>query len=216
MRESRVSEGAFRMYADHLGWDRAQIVGRVTFLRRYPVKSMLGEDLQTIALSARGLHGDRTHAVMDQETGKVASVKHPRLWRHLLACAAECVAYPLAYPWQRSEQTTVRIKLPDGRVVLNTDPGVDDILSQVVGRGVSLASICPDEAELERAVPEEVVLHGVAAEVPITVGRLGGAAPDGTFFDYAPVHLITTATLGCVADCIPAVRLRCSISDRTS
>jgi uncharacterized protein len=33
--------------------------GTVTALRRYPVKSMLGEDLQSVTLTASGLEGDR-------------------------------------------------------------------------------------------------------------------------------------------------------------
>ena len=36
---------------------------------------------------------------------------------------------------------------------------------------------------------------GIDADVPVDVGRLAGRAPAGTFFDFAPIHLVTTATL---------------------
>ena len=37
--------------------------------------------------------------------------------------------------------------------------------------------------------------HGVDAEVPVDGSRIATEAPAGTFFDFAPIHLITTATL---------------------
>src|SRR3989442_15761432 len=57
------------------------MLGTVTVLRRYPVKSMLGEDLVEAEVSRSGLAGDRRLAVISRRTGKVASAKYPRLWR---------------------------------------------------------------------------------------------------------------------------------------
>ena len=57
------------------------MLGTVTTLRRYPVKSMLGEDLDASDVSLRGLARDRRLAVVSRRTGKVASAKYPRLWR---------------------------------------------------------------------------------------------------------------------------------------
>ena len=48
-------------------------------LRRYPVKSMLGEELTESEVTERGLAGDRARAVLDVATGKIASAKNPRL-----------------------------------------------------------------------------------------------------------------------------------------
>ena len=62
--------------------------GTVTTLRRYPVKSMLGEDLDASDVSHRGLARDRRLAVVSRRTGKVASAKYPRLWRDLLTLSA--------------------------------------------------------------------------------------------------------------------------------
>lgn len=49
-------------------------------LRRYPVKSMGGESLETVEIDARGLHGDRRFAVADAE-GHLASGKNTRRFR---------------------------------------------------------------------------------------------------------------------------------------
>jgi uncharacterized protein YcbX len=60
-------------------------LGTVAVLRRYPVKSMLGEDLAACEATRRGLVGDRVLALVHCETGKVASAKNPRVWR---ACSS--------------------------------------------------------------------------------------------------------------------------------
>ena len=57
--------------------------GRVVSIWRYPVKSMLGEELNSSYVTDRGLAGDRAYAVVDQKTGKVASAKNPRKWGKL-------------------------------------------------------------------------------------------------------------------------------------
>jgi uncharacterized protein YcbX len=56
-------------------------VGSVASLHRYPVKSMLGEELQQALLAARGVHGDRSWGLVDDGTGKVVSVKRRRCRR---------------------------------------------------------------------------------------------------------------------------------------
>ena len=61
-------------------------------LRRYPVKSMLGEEVPASEVTASGLAGDRGLAVVSLRSGKVASAKYPRLWRDLLTLSAEVQA----------------------------------------------------------------------------------------------------------------------------
>jgi uncharacterized protein YcbX len=48
-------------------------LGSVASLWRYPVKSMMGEELNAAEVGERGLAGDRAYALLDRETGKVAS-----------------------------------------------------------------------------------------------------------------------------------------------
>lgn len=52
----------------------------VAALRRYPVKSMGGESLDSVSLDSRGLVGDRWYAVVDGE-GRLASGKDGRRFR---------------------------------------------------------------------------------------------------------------------------------------
>ena len=62
--------------------------GTVAALRRYPVKSMLGEEIAAAVVTESGVDKDRVFALIDEENGRVASAKQPRLWRRLLQCRA--------------------------------------------------------------------------------------------------------------------------------
>ena len=77
------------------------------------------------------------------------------------------------------------------------------MLSEVLGLPVTLTGTPPPNAELDRAVPEEVLRDGVTARVAVETGQLGGGSPAGTFFDFAPVHLLTTSTLERIAELNP-------------
>ncbi|MBO2461056.1 MOSC domain-containing protein [Actinomadura violacea] len=159
-------------------------LGTVAALRRYPVKSMLGEDLAEADIGAGGLGGDRRWALLDAETGRIASAKNPRLWRALLTMAAT------------ADGDGARIALPTGETVRTGDPGAAQVLSRALGRRVEPASVPPEGATLERAVPEEVLAAGVTAEVAVEETVIGLGAPSGGgFVDFAPLHLIGTATL---------------------
>lgn len=159
------------------------VVGTAAALRRYPVKSMLGEDVTELALAAGGVLGDRALALLDAETGRVATAKHPRLWRGLLQFSAVL------------DGTGVHITLPDGRVIGSDDADVDRVLSDAVGRSVHLSGVRPAGAIVERPAPEDVLDHGVEAEVPFAELEIAQGTTGTTFVDYAPVHLITTTTL---------------------
>jgi MOSC domain-containing protein len=158
-------------------------VSEIIDLRRYPVKSMLGESLTSSEVGSRGLAGDRTHALVHTGTGRIASAKHPRLWRDLLTLRATATG------------GGVRVAAPDGTIVASTDPAVDDVLSRLVGQPVTLTHTPPAVAALDRAQPDAVLRDGIEADVPVDVGRLAAMAPVGTFFDFAPIHLVTMATL---------------------
>ena len=72
--------------------------GRVVSLYRYPVKSMMGEELNSSYVTERGLIGDRTYALIDQKTGKVASAKNPRKWGKLFDFRSMFIEQPLQPP----------------------------------------------------------------------------------------------------------------------
>lgn len=169
-------------------------LGIVASIRRYPVKSMLGEDLQAAALTASGLEGDRTVAVIDQQTGIVASAKRPMLWRGMLACAA------------RWNDGSPRITLPDRTSIAADDDAASRVLSHLLHREVLLSTERPAGAAVQRPDPEDVITSGENADVPYGTLEIGAGTPGATFVDYAPVHLVTSATLARVG--AEAIRYR--------
>ncbi|HME63286.1 MAG TPA: MOSC domain-containing protein [Streptosporangiaceae bacterium] len=172
------------------------MLGTVAALRRYPVKSMLGEDVDASDVTFTGLAGDRQLAVISRATGKIASAKFPRLWRDLLTVSAAAADDPAA-------DGAVRITLPEGKIVWSSDAGVDTILSGLLNEPVTLTATPVPGAALDRAVPEAVLRDGVDAQVPAELMEIGGGGPPGTFVDFAPLHLLTTSTLDRIAELSP-------------
>src|SRR5207248_11382243 len=88
-------------------------IGRVVSLWRYPVQSMMGEELNATEVTERGLLGDRQFAVVDAVTGKVAGAKNPRAGGNFVdfhAAYAEPPRLGSGYP-------TVRMTRADGTFV---------------------------------------------------------------------------------------------------
>jgi len=172
------------------------VLGTVAGLRRYPVKSMLGEDVDAGEVTFTGLSGDRRLAVVSRATGKIASAKFPRLWRDLLTMA-------VASADDRAADGAVRITLPEGKTVWSSDADVDSVLSDLLDEPVTLTATPVPGAALDRAVPEAVLRDGVDAPVPAELMEIGGGGPPGTFVDFAPLHLLTTSTLDRIAELSP-------------
>lgn len=156
---------------------------RVMSLHRYPVKSMLGESVEALVVTSAGARGDRRWALIDGDTGHIASAKQARLWRTLLHCSAS------------GDVGEVRITLPDGTGLVAGDGATEVALSEFLGRPVTLLSTRPDRATLERADPEQVLDRGVDAEVDSPLIQLAEVSPGDSFVDYAPLHVVTTTTL---------------------
>jgi uncharacterized protein YcbX len=171
------------------------MLGTVAVLRRYPVKSMLGEDVDVGHVTFTGLAGDRQLAVVSRATGKIASAKFPRLWRDLLTLSAAAD--------DPAEDGAVRVTLPEGKTVWSSDASVDAVLSDLLDEPVTLTATPVPGAALDRAVPEAVLRDGVDAQVPAELMEIGGGGPPGTFVDFAPLHLLTTSTLDRIAELSP-------------
>ena len=99
------------------------VVGSLVSLWRYPVKSMMGEELNATEVTEIGLLGDRAYALVDAETGKIISAKLPRKWGILFDCRAAL-----------NSPTQVKIALPDGAIVMGDAADVDQVLSRTFGR----------------------------------------------------------------------------------
>lgn len=159
----------------------------IVWLGRYPVKSMRGEDVTHVDLDGCGIAGDRRYALIDAQTGLVASAKNPRTWRNLLAMSAH-----------HDTHGRVTITCPDRTVIRVDDPDVDQALTRALGRPVRLVAHRPDGASLERLTPPTEPGAG-----QITRGTLAAGTPGDTFVDFAAVHLVTTATLDALAQAHP-------------
>ena len=172
----------------------------VVSLWRYPVKSMMGEELNSTVVGDRGLLGDRAYALVDDESGQVVSAKNPRKWPGFFFFRAAYVEPPQF----ESELPAVRITFPDGKIVRSDQADIDQELSNALPRPVSLKSQAPDIPIIEQYHPD---LDVPAAEGPaVTQAQIAEDAPAGTFFDYAMVHLLTTATLERLRELYPQGR----------
>src|ERR1700691_2401415 len=87
-----------------------QAVGSVLSVWRYPVKAMLGEEVNSTLVTDRGLLGDRAYALIDRATGKVGSSKNPRRWPTLFKFKAAL----MDLPDMRERIPPVMITLPNG------------------------------------------------------------------------------------------------------
>jgi len=146
--------------------------------------------MEEVELTVRGLVGDRAHALIDVETGKVLSAKREDLVPRLLDCKAAYVEAPRA----GHELPPVRITLPNGTVVNSDSPDVDGALSEYFGRDVRLAGSASAVAPL---------LH------PGFFAQAGSPIPANVspFVDLYPVTVITTATLTRLSELAPASRI---------
>lgn len=170
--------------------------GSVVGLWRYPVKSMMGEELNATELTEHGLVGDRQFAVVDPSTGKVAGAKNPRKWGNFFDFRAAYVEPP------RSASTlpAVRVTLPDGTDVMSDQSDLRQVLSAALGRDVAFAHTAGDTAssgaQAEEYWPD---MPGFDYRDTVTEWEM----PAGTFFDVAVVHLLTTATIDKLRELYP-------------
>jgi uncharacterized protein YcbX len=176
-------------------------VGTIRALWRFPVKSMLGEELEAADLSEGGIVGDRAYALRDKETGKIASAKHPKLWPDLLGCRAAFVEPPRP----GDELPPARIELSDGSSVLSDAEDVDAVLSRFFGRDVELARAAQNGYTIDQYHPDEENYDPEGHRDEVVEARLGAAffnerglpsaVPEGSFFDLFPISVLTTSSL---------------------
>jgi uncharacterized protein YcbX len=169
---------------------------------------MMGEELNAAEVTKAGLLGDRAYALIDNSDGKVATAKNPRKWPQLFDFRAALADAPRA----GVKVPPVRITLPDGTIINSEQPDVHEALSKVLKRKVTLDAIAyVDEERGESTLPdprtataEEYWADIEGLEHRDTVTDFG--LPEGTFFDCAVVHLLTTATLDRLRELYPPGR----------
>ena len=158
---------------------------------------MMGEELNAADVTERGLLGDRAYALVDSSDGKVASAKNPRKWSQLFDCRAAFVDPPRP----GAKVPPVRITLPEGTVVSSEQGDVNQILSRALDREVTLDATDRGQRtpKAEEYWPD---MEGLDHRDTVTDFDL----PEGTFFDCAVVHLLTTATVDRLRELYPEGR----------
>ena len=119
------------------------IVGRVSELWWYPVKSFLGQQFDRLTVRQSGIPGDRGFALADASSGRVLSAKRV----HQLVSA-------------RTEGT--EMVLPDGRRLSADDPDASTVLSSWLGRDVRVVRASGGEARPEIEGEEDETFRGEA------------------------------------------------------
>lgn len=183
-------------------------VGTVSQLWRYPVKSMAGEQLSTVAIDSNGVAGDRGWAVREVEADVTRNAREmPKLLQFAAAYAES--------PGFDNRSPAVTITTPDNAQVQSADADRDQHLSDILGRPVLLTPLHPadDLAWYARApMPEGVdpmkalrQIMGMEEDDPLPdfsglpQELQGFSTPPGTYFDCYPIHIMTTSSLGTLA-----------------
>jgi uncharacterized protein len=170
--------------------------GKIVSIWRYPVKSMLGEELNSSYITERGLVGDRAYALIDKETGMVVSAKNPRKWEKLFDFRSVFMDIPEV----AENIPPVRITLPDGTLIVsNQDEDIDYTLSKALGRDVRLMRANLDNPSYEEYWPN---IDGLARRDKVTDETM----PSRTFFDIAVIHILTTSTINRLRELYPEGR----------
>ncbi len=144
---------------------------QIAELWRYPVKSLQGEQLESVPVGAAGLEGDRRYAIYDTETG--------------LGLTARRVPELLFASARLREDGGVQITLPDG-----SEAAGDEALSAWIGRPVQLRSSDTDAAR--RSEDPDDFEHEATSAWSAFEGASGPFHDSGR----ARVSLVSTATVG--------------------
>jgi uncharacterized protein YcbX len=179
------------------------LLGVVEELWRYPVKSMIGERLSETEVRQRGMLGDRAYALRDTSDGKIATAKNPRKWPTLFEYRAALIG--TATPG--TEVPSACITLPGGSTLSTEQPDASRILSTALNREVRLEKIARGQQDApapNQETSEEYWLDMEGLEHRNTVTDF--TLPEGTFFDTAYVHMLTTATLERMRELYPQGR----------
>jgi uncharacterized protein len=174
---------------DHLalqkGWEGARHdimtapaglgVGTVVACWRHPTKSLQGLVADALEIDPTGVDGDRTHGIIDVETGRLLTAKRTSV---LLQASADDEG----------------ITLPDGGRFRYDDPAIDQALSAWLDRKVRLVTSVdagPVTYEMTFDPPND---QADAFDIPV---------PEGTLLDITPVHVLSATTLAACADARP-------------
>lgn len=152
-------------------------LGTIAELWRHPIKSMQGEQVDSIELDEHGIVGDRRLALRDLTTGTIVSAKRPRLGRLLLTCRATTFG------------DTVTVTVGDVTYDIHADRRrLDAALTDLLEIPVRIDAVGTESEVYTSEWPEidGLALSGVTVDLPLL---------HGSFADLAPLHVLTTTSL---------------------
>lgn len=141
-------------------------IGTIKQIWRFAVKSMAGEQLEVCTVGMRGIPGDRGWAVRDETAGKLATGSRFPL---LMQCSARYREPPVNGFIPQADMW-----LPDGTQIGSDFVDVNARLTELLGKPVSLCQLPGDSTE--------------QSAIQLNSAR-------GTYFDVAPIHVLTSASL---------------------
>jgi uncharacterized protein YcbX len=184
-------------------------VGTVAQLWRYPVKSMMGEQLDAVVIGEQGLPGDRAWATRDEVRGGIRGAKKIGALMRLGASYA-------TEPVLGEPAPAATITLPDGSSLLTTDDDANDRVSAALDHQVTLWPLVDDDAHYLRGPFEsddlDAEMRDMFAREPdeplpdlshIPPELLFYESPPGTYFDAHPLLLMTTQSLDSLQELAP-------------
>lgn len=173
------------------------LVGAVKTIFRFPIKSVGGHSIGQGYVGEHGILGDHRYAFIDVETGNLCNAKNPRKYGSMLACQA----YFVDEPEPGRPLPTLEVVFPDGGVHRNIGGDLDEAMSRHLGRSVRLTTAMPHGTKTEivwdeaTGIPRDGVYGHAKTDAEGDEVFTYAPAEASTFFDLAPLHLITTSTV---------------------
>lgn len=176
---------------------------KVSQLWSYPVKSMVGQRVESVSLSMLGIVGDRHWAIRDEMLGGIRGAKKIGTLMQFSA---------------RSAGGQVSITCPDGTVTSSQDGDVSEVLSRLLNRPVTLESL-PDASQLDHfrrgpggsgdMMDELRQVFGREVDEPLPDFSvfppevMEFESPPGTHHDCWPLMIMTESALAALRSALP-------------
>jgi uncharacterized protein YcbX len=185
------------------------IVGQLTEIWQYPLKSAAGITLPQAMITQAGIAGDRCWAVLDAELNEIRSAKR---WPELLNLSATLATQPDGQtPVYDDAVPTATVTLPNGDTFDTRDPNADQKLSDFLGWPAKLAPLAPPTNSAHYKMAKARSEEDIVSEMGLLEGEdfpdfsntpaelmqqlAEHMTPPGTYFDAFPLHLISTQSL---------------------
>lgn len=176
----------------------------VAQLWRYPVKSMIGGEVDAAQFVADGVVGDRTWAVRDEERGGIRGAKK--------------IGELMRFAARDDGDGGVEITAPDGQLIRTTDADANERLSAALGHRVTLWPLQPADQldhyrrgrpDSEDPIVELRQVFGREADEPFPDFSIFPPvimefeSPPGTYLDAFPVMVMSTSALRSLTEALP-------------